>query len=170
MVKQTSPASLVCDLKIGEPDRTGIDVLAEVGRIFPKVHLKLFTSYALSADEEARLNHLGAELYRKSDGVEELFRDLHDLQSGAQFSLPESSGENAELLRMREVAELLATDFVAQLRQVKDPTKLFIVSEGTRFSIAELIADVEGLTDRGIEYIRLWTESRALLRRMGRDP
>jgi CheY-like chemotaxis protein len=173
---------LVADLAMpGQPD--GITILETAHRSRAGVQLMLLTGHQLTQGQQQRLRKINARQYDKGTGVMQLFADLSRLGEDARTadSVPipvrphgepssqtprQPASQTTEITELQERIMLMeqlydewVADIVEELRQVPDADKSYITSSSGRFSVAELIKDLELRTARGVQHVRLWSRA-----------
>jgi len=155
---------VIADLKM--PGVDGVTFLERVHQINSGVTLLLLSGYAPEGEERARLDRIGAQFLSK----------LEDMSRLAEFlRAPNPTANSGDLLTLRTrlgILEELHQEWVSDLKEhlgeMPNPESAWIAGGEKNFNVAQLIADLNSLSPRGIEHIRLWKNAMRSLRSMGR--
>lgn len=163
-VRKREVGVLVSDLRM--PGLDGVDLLERARELSKGVRLVLCTGYTPSEQELVRLNRISAQVLSRTT-------DLNSFLSSLLAEPPDpATSRLAEVQERLEVLEKVhrewTADLLEQIGAVPNARQAFIAGVSEPTSVADMIRDIEALTPRGIEYIRLWRSALKRLRTMGR--
>jgi CheY-like chemotaxis protein len=156
--------ALVSDLVMpGQQD--GISVLEQAHNRFPGMNLMLMTSYDLSPVQRERLRRIKAQHYDKTQAVEELIRDLAQLDPVRDGPAAAVIGQRAaeRLLALEELHRDWVEDIAAELEKTGDLENARIATAAGSLPLTELIDELRALTPRGIYHAKLIMKARRTL-------
>lgn len=143
----------------------GLELLERVREINEQIRLYLVTAYTINEEAERRLKRIGAEVHYKGTDFSAF---LGSLASGPADS-PDVKIDRKRLQALEQMHAEWVADLMADLEAIPDASSAWISGSTSRFSVAELIDDIRNATPRGIEHVRLWQQSRRILRGLKRQ-
>lgn len=160
--------TVVSDLRM--PGVDAIRLLEETRYRHPNVRLIVLSGYEPNAEERPRLLAIGAEIRRKSE-MGALLEELGELPPPAEtlkivdyrarISALEERNRSlqAQIEDAADVQRQWTSVIADRLKRMPDGDKAIIYFRDEAFSVAELIDDLERVTPRGRQFLRLWASA-----------
>jgi DNA-binding NtrC family response regulator len=153
---------VLTDLRM--PREDGLSLASRLKQL-ADVDVVMFSGHAPRKDELERAQRLGLSIYQKPD-LEDLIARIVE----SRHSIDDKDKQIVDLRRKVAQLELQnkewTADLVSKLRRVPNMEAALISSSDGSFTVAELVKDIETLTPRGLEYIRLWRRTLDTLLRL----
>lgn len=164
IVQNRKLAAVVCDLKM--PGIGGVSLLEKIRACAPGLPLAIQTGYALTRNDRARLDKIGALSYTKDARIVEVVRMVLERATAAMEDVNQLE---EKIKALKALNQRLLADLKASLSQIPNPTQAIINDElGGSYSVADLISDIDDQNARGQEFIDWWLKARQRLRSMGK--
>jgi DNA-binding NtrC family response regulator len=153
---------LIADLRM--PGESGVELLQRARAIDPDLTLALWTGNKPEPHEADILDALQAEPMSKT---KHRLHDILEFAAGLVDLVPKHKLVHAEkrLAQLERLNQAWVADMIDQLRQIPDAEHAIISASGQSFTVAQLIDDIQHFRTRGVEYINLWRQAQARVRK-----
>lgn len=164
---------LVSDWKM--PIKDGMRLLEESHKINDKISYSILTGFVISEEIEKRSNAIGAHIFFKSDGFDNILSNIEVISTPrASVALTD---DQIKLNEVESFLSILTEDLIDSLSCIKNKDNRIIINdrfngkdESTRsLTVNELISEIKKLTPIGKEYILLWKDTVQTLKKLKKE-
>ena len=132
----------------------------------PEVNLVALTAYEPNAEEQSRLNEIGATVKLKTDEFCELLEALEGKQSPMTRRLAHLQGRVSQYERMIATSR---DELLGHLEQVENRDAPIASGDADPLTMGGLIEEVKRKSPTGLKHIGLWKRALSRLEGMGID-